>query len=308
MDAPATYVPPPGATIRERQNDIVALRLLLAQRRLHSQAKFWQEFRWLGVLVVGVAAPVLSVIWPSLAVAMGALAGAWLFLGRTLLAWRVGVLTTRAVAIQEAFDQYIFEMPSSVSRSSLPSVEDISTIVGPDADVPSSAESEGLLNWYPVEEANSGSVVVAIAQRSNAAYSDRLLRSMVAISTAAFVAWAIVLLSLSLVVGLSLETFLVGVVLPVLPAGLDAAEYLWSIRCAARDRADLARSIEDRLKGDEESPIRSQDLLVWQSSMYELRRTMPLVPDLLYRVTRKSNEAAMHSAAKQLGRRARGDK
>lgn len=86
MSEMSDYTPPTSEAIAERQNDDDALRLLLAQRRQYTRAKRWQGARWIGLLVLGVAAPFVSVLVDGSAVAVGAITGAWLFIGRTWLA------------------------------------------------------------------------------------------------------------------------------------------------------------------------------------------------------------------------------
>jgi hypothetical protein len=283
-----------------RQDDDNALRLLIAQRRLYRRAKRWLGFRWLGMLVIALAAPVISVIWPQLAVATGAVAGVWLFVGRTLLEYAQSAVTAKAAAIQERFDFYVFGMPSSISRSDLPSPEDIASVAGPDSGLAALGREERLYQWYPISENDSGLVSVAISQRANAAYAGRLLSTTALVWAVATAVWTIALVIVSVMAGLSLVTFLAGVLLPLLPAFLDVAQYLVGIRRAARDRDDLARSIEGRLRGVG-GAITPDDLLVWQARLYELRRSTPDVPDLIYKLQRKANERAMHSAARQLG-------
>jgi hypothetical protein len=68
---PLDYAPPAAAAIKARQDDPDALRYLIAQRRIHSKAKFWQGVSWIGLLLIGLAAPVVSVIWSDLALLMG---------------------------------------------------------------------------------------------------------------------------------------------------------------------------------------------------------------------------------------------
>lgn len=307
MTTSPEYNPPTSETIASRQNDADALRLLIAQRRVHTTAKQWQSFHWSGLLLIGVAAPFVAVIWPSLAVVMGAIAGVWLFLGRTLIAWQVSRLGTRAAAIQEALDHYVFEMPTSVERSAFPSLEDVSKLAGPDATLTKVAKAEDLLDWYPIDERNGGAVSVAVAQRANAAYADRLLRTLVIIWIVVAALWAVGLIAVSAVLGISLVTFLAGVLLPVLPAALDIVEYVHGIRRAASDRGELARAIEKRVKAASTEPLDPQDLLVWQGQLYDLRRSTPQVPDRLYQLARRGNERAMHDVAGQLGRAARGE-
>lgn len=296
------YNPPNSSAMKARQNEPHALRLLIAQRRMYRRAKRWVAARWLGMIVIGLAAPVISVIWPSLAVVAGAVAGLWLFLGRTLLVLIQASITSKAAAVQEQFDFHVFDMPRATGRSSLPSLEEIAAIAGPDDQVDVVAAKEKLLDWYPINDADAGPVSVAIAQRANASYTDSLLRTTAIAWTAATAIWVVVLVIASLLAGLSLSTFLLGIALPVLPAFLDVVQYVIGVWRSARDRADLARAIEGHLGA---GSVQGDDLLVWQDRMYELRRSAPEVPDLLYKLKRRVNERAMHSAARQLGDKAK---
>jgi hypothetical protein len=293
------YLPPTSKRIAERQNDDTALRLLLAQRRLYSRAKKWQGLRWIGLLLLGVAAPFVSVIWPATAVTIGGVTGAWLFVGRTILAWAETRAMTKAAAVQEELDIYIFDMPRTINRTAMPSLEDIAALVGPTDEIRSSAAKEKLLDWYPIDVRSSGTETVAIAQRANASYTDRLIRTSVFVWAAVTIAWLALLIVVAALSKLAFGLILLGVIFPVLPAALDVLEYLRSTWRAARDRGDLARTIEARLK-DKNDRVSGQDLLSWQVQMYDLRRTTPQLPDWLYKLTRKRNEAAMHSAADQL--------
>jgi hypothetical protein len=109
----------------------------------------------------------------------------------------------------------------------------------------------------------------------------------------------------SLVGNLTLENFILGVFLPVLPAILDVVQYVVGVWRSAADRADLARAIEERL--DDDTPPDPQELLVWQERIFELRRAAPEVPDFIYKLRRPTNERAMRSVVEQLSRRARGE-
>jgi hypothetical protein len=101
MSTHTDYEPPSSATIKERQNKPDALRLLIAQRRLYRKAKRWLGLRWIGMVIIGIAAPVVAVAWPTSAVVAGAIAGSWLFVGRTVLLWAQGSLTVCAASVQE---------------------------------------------------------------------------------------------------------------------------------------------------------------------------------------------------------------
>lgn len=301
------YTPPAtGETLLRRQDELDALRLLIAQKRLYSRAKRWVAIRLFGMLVIGLAAPVVAVIWPQSSVVVGSIAGAWLFLGRTLLMHAQKKSTEQAAAVQEQFDFYVYEMPSGTPRPELPSLEDISSAAGPDDQLIAIAEKEAMLGWYVVAPDDPGEVAVAIAQRSNAAYSYRLLRFTGVIWSVVAVLWAAALTAVCIVTGLSLVTFLLGVLLPLLPAFLDVTDYIVGIVRSAEDREALYREIESRI-GSKDEPIVGEHLRVWQESLFELRRDTPTVPDITYKLERRKNEAAMSAAAAQLSKRARSE-
>ncbi|OZB84326.1 MAG: hypothetical protein B7X32_07540 [Microbacterium sp. 13-71-7] len=235
---------------------------------------------------------------------LGSIAGAWLFLGRTLLMYVQKKSTEEAAAVQEQFDFYVYKMPAGTPRPKLPSLEDISLVAGPDSDLADVAAREKMLGWYVVADDDPGEVAVAIAQRSNAAYSYRLLRLTGIIWSVVSVLWAAALTTICVVTGLTLVTFLLGVALPLLPAFLDVTEYIVGIIRSAKDREALYREIESRV-GNGDDPITGENLRVWQESLFELRRDTPTVPDFIYKLQRRKNEAAMSSAAAQLSKRAR---
>ncbi|MBF6445962.1 hypothetical protein IU434_28585, partial [Nocardia farcinica] len=156
------HIVPDSRHIADNQNEVGALRLLLAQRRLYSMSKRWLGFRWLGMLVIAVMAPPVAVIWPKLAVIAGAVAGLWVFLGRTILLQLERNRTEQAAAVQECFDFMVYGMPSSGRRPELPSLEAISLLAGPDDSIESKAQKEKLLDWYPIDRQQRGIVTVAI--------------------------------------------------------------------------------------------------------------------------------------------------
>lgn len=303
MTPSPNYKPPGSKAIERRQDEPDALRLLIAQRRLYSRAKRWLGARWIGMLIIGIAAPVVSVLWPSLAVPSSAVAGVWLFLGRTFLLNRQTTITAQAAAVQEQFDLLVFGIPEVTQRPTLPTLEDIAAIAGPDDQLRQVAVEEELLGWYPIDEKLTGVNTVAIAQRANASYTNRLLRTTAIVWACATGVWIVALVVTSVAVGLELPQFLLGIVFPVLPSFLDVVQYVTNVRRSASEKGALASTIEEGLIGSD--PVRPEDLLVWQSQLFDLRRSAPEVPDFIYKLTRPKNEQAMETAARQLGDRTR---
>ncbi|WP_407334679.1 S-4TM family putative pore-forming effector [Dietzia kunjamensis] len=293
------YEVPTSAEMLAAQNATESLRLLVAQRALYSKSKRWMGLRWIGMAAIAILGPILSVFFPGTAVVAGAVAGLWIFLGRTTLSLCERRQVDQAASLQELFDFRVFGMPNTGARSTTPPIEEINLLSGDDTELQQRVNSQKLRNWYPMDEEQDGLVSVAIAQRANASYADRLLRTTARVWTWIVVVWAAVIVSAGLVVEVALSDFILAMVLPLLPAFLDIWEYRRLIARAADDRRDLAAAIEQKL-ADGADNLQSQDLLVWQARLFDLRRDAPQVPDFIYWLKRKQNERAMKSAAHQI--------
>lgn len=299
-DRAPLYRPPATASMISRQGDIPALRLLLAQRKLYNRAKRWSFLRWIGFSVIGVAAPILTVILPRAAVVVGAIAGIWIFLSRTWFSSAEQARAAKAAHVQEQFDQLVFGMPDRVRRMPAASMEEVASLAGNDQLVAAEARKDRLAGWYPFDARLNGAMSVAIAQRANAAYSERLLSANANVWLATTLAWSGAAVLVSVIVGLTLSAFLLGVALPLLPALLDVWEQYRSTRRAGEARRAMAGSIEEAVRDQAERDIAPEDLLVWQDQLYDLRRRSPQVPNLVYRRARARNEQAMITAAAEL--------
>lgn len=292
-----SYSPPSAAEIKTEQDTAEALRLLLAQRRLYSQSKRWLALRLIGIGVIGIAAPVVAFVWPSSSVVMGAIAGVWIFLSKTVFLATERRMAARAAAIQELFDVTVFKMPELTTRSPMPTLEDIAKLAGPDDQLMAAAKKERLLGWYEVNVEDAGAVAVSICQRTNAAYSADLLKTSARLWLGIVCAWGIILIAVSWILKFSFSDFLMGVAFPLLPAFLDAVTYRQGIRRATSEREAFSSEIQDKLLKDE---VTGEDLIIWQTAMYGLRRNLPQVPDFVYKMMRPGNEATMKSVARQL--------
>src|SRR5687768_1647236 len=124
-DAIDPYEPPTAGEIALRQDTDAALRLLISQRKLYSKGKRFLALRMWGMGVIAIAAPLIAFIWPDAAVAGGAIAGAWLALGRTFFKQVEERHARQGAAVQELFDAYVFKMPNIALRPQTPPLEEI---------------------------------------------------------------------------------------------------------------------------------------------------------------------------------------
>jgi hypothetical protein len=289
--------PATAARILHRQDELRALSWLLAQRRLYSRAKRWNYVRVFGIGIIALGAPIVTVIDPALAVVVGAVAGAWIFLARTIFLGGERRSARQAANIQDAFDTFVFDLPSNPTISSEP--ERIADILHDD-DVEQYAQKEHLLKWYSIDPDLPLIPAVAISQQSNLAYSERLLRHHANIWVIIGAAWGLIAVVIGIAFKLTLAQFLMGIVLPVLPAVLDARELWHAALSAANDRLRLSDSVAQRIRAWPSHSIKRDELRNWQDQLYILRRDSPLVPDVLYRWTRSKNERAMSARASEL--------
>ncbi len=294
-----SYEPPTPEEMQGTQNGDPALQLLVAQRLTYTKAKRYLIARLVGMLLIAVVAPIAGAIWSNVAVLCGAAAGLWIFAGRTTLTTRQLNLIDQAAALQEKFDALVFAMPDRAEREHMPSLEDIDKLVGSRTEVKRSAQVEKLRDWYPFTPGSDPCTSVAACQRANVSYSDSLLRTTARIWRLCVLAWAVVALALSLALHASVADLLLIVALPLLPAFLDIVEFTRNYDSASHSRRTTAGEIEDVIVRGRATPSASQ-LLVWQERIYELRRTTPLVPDVVYWLHRKKNERAMNTVATQL--------
>ncbi|GAA1559666.1 hypothetical protein GCM10009789_11280 [Kribbella sancticallisti] len=191
-------------------------------------------------------------------------------------------------------------MPDQITRTPSASMEEVSSLTGDDQTVLNQAKKEKLTGWYPFDDRLNGLEAIAIAQRANAAYSERLLNVNGNVWLSTTVLWSCAAVIASLIVGLSLPEFLLGVALPLLPALLDVWEQYRSTRRAGLTRRTMASDIEAFVRGQSSRQLAAEDLLVWQSQVYDLRRTSPQIPNLVYKGMRDRNERAMNAAATEL--------
>lgn len=288
-----TYTPPEKSkSILKRQNDPKALRLLIAQRRAYSIAKRWLAFRVAGVFVIAIMGPILTILYPSIALPVAAISGAWIALGRTALQWIENRVVTIAASIQEQFDFYVYGMPASLKRRSSSIDKYIALAAKTDSEILKKSKKEEIFDWYEgIDGDLPGVYGVALSQKTNAFYSSSLLKTAICVSIFSIVLWTISLVIFCSLREIPMGVFIVGALLPLLPAYLDIVDFLKGVAMSDRGYSNLSISISKKLDESSEA-VTSQNLLVWQENLFNLRSRLPIVPDWLYKFKRKENEGA----------------
>jgi hypothetical protein len=296
-----TYMPPPPSQVNETQNQDAQLRLLLAQRRLYSRAKIWSNVRVFGLGIVAIASPLFVAVWPELATAAASVAAVWFALNRLFFRPAERRHATRAATIQEQFDTNVFSMPTIAVRDPRVLPEEINRLAGKRTVRNKAYSLEHLRDWYPINLNVDGRVAIAIAQRGNLAYTEELLRRSANAWVSLLIIWAVIAGGIGLIFNFSLESFLLAIVLPILPPSLDAVDEWQLVRAAGKERRALTLEIQDAILNDSANPINPDQLIGWQAQLFALRRDAPLVPDWLYWWLRSGIEQEMKDAANALG-------
>ena len=288
--------PNSGNQIAERQRSPEAIELLRAFHHAHGTAKHWHMARLAGTVLVALAAPVVIIFAPSLEHPLGAIAGAWVLASRLVLRPAQERATRFAVAVQEVFDQQVLGLPPATA-SRPPAYEQVHQQArrcksAPDPD------------WYSVRPQVPPGAAVLIAQRSGTVWSRRLSQEWAAVLAGLAAGWTVLTVMIAALRGATVGQFLIAVLLPMLPALLDATDLCQAHWRAAAERSELEAALDEHLEqaahGHRPSP---QDLRVLQDEINRQRLTQPPVPNWYYKLRRASYETSMRAAAERLAHR-----
>jgi hypothetical protein len=288
--------PDSGNRIAERQRSPEAVELLRAFRHAYGTAKHWHAARLAGTVLVALAAPVVIIFAPSLEHPLGAIAGAWVLASRVVLRPAQERVTRFAVAVQEMFDQQVLGLLPATAPPP-PAYEQVHQQArrcqhNPDPD------------WYSILPQVPCGPAVLIAQRSGAVWSRRLYQEWAVVLAVLAGGWTVLTVIVAAVRGATVGQFLIAVLLPMLPALLDATDLCQAHWRAAAERSGLEAALDQRLDAAAQGGAAAPgDLRTLQDEINRQRLTQPPVPDLYYRLRRASYETSMCAAADRLADR-----
>lgn len=259
---------------------------MAAARRLYSTAKLWRRVRVLGAALLVALAPVAAST-TSVRNGLGIAAPLW------LLASAIGGQLERhfkreAVLHQEHFDTDVFLLGWNPSLGRRHDEMEVTLA----ANKTKKRHRDGVERWYPVSEGADGTPAILACQRGNLVWG-RQLHALQRWVVLAVVAVAVLYgIAVSLAADASLEDYLVGVVLPSTPAVILAIESFTANAGAVVERSRLLNYLDDL----ERREPRKDDARAVQDRIFEIRLRSPLLPDLLYRVTRARYNQALEDA------------
>ncbi|MDQ2812355.1 MAG: S-4TM family putative pore-forming effector [Actinomycetota bacterium] len=288
--------PDSGNRIAERQRSPEAVELLRAFHHSYGSAKHWHAARLAGTVLVALAAPVVIIFAPYLEHPLGAIAGAWVLASRLVLRPAQERATGFAVAVQEMFDRQVLGLPAARTPQP-PAYEQIHQQAR-------RCRSDPDRDWYSVRPQLPSGSAVLIAQRSGTVWSRRLYQEWAVVLAALAGGWTLLTVIVAAARGATVGEYLIAVLLPMLPALLDATDLCQAHCRAAAERSGLEAAIDQRLDAAAQGRGPAlEDLRTLQDEINRQRLTQPPVPDWYYRLRRASYETSMHAAAGRLAER-----
>jgi hypothetical protein len=280
--------------IRETQNAEDSLRSRIAANHFYERAK-WIHFGGASVaIVLALASPLVLLFRPNWGPTLGAIAGAWIFASRIFFEPYKRDFQLKGATAQERFDCAVLDLDWNDSLVRRLSEEEVR------AASRSMKNLDKSRDWYPAQVELDWPRSVLLCQRANAVWARRQHRTYARVVIRVTFGWAIVGALIAVLHSASLGEYLVTILLPSLPAFLDASE-LSRVHAAAASARQLVEDQADALlQGGSASP---QDLRELQDQLFNLRREAPLVPQWFYKMIRPGFEEDMEFAAEQLSKR-----
>jgi hypothetical protein len=286
-------------SISELQNRTESLDLLRADTRFYLRAKRLHALRVAGTLVLALLAPVILFWKPNWGDVVAALAGAWVLVGRTVLSWFEDRSVQKAVTVQEQFDVEVFGLEWNDGLAG-PRVapEDVHTA----AQKVQGKRIERLRDWYPDADAAPWPLNVILCQRSSAVWGRRGHYWYALFVLGLGIAWFVAGLAMTAAAHVTLTGYLVKVFLPSQPAFLDTIDLFRGHLKQSQAKEALELKTTDLWNYGVANPglVSEQDCREVQDQTYMLRRRGVQIPQLIYRLRRKQDEAAMRAAAARL--------
>lgn len=293
---PAPAAPRAPNHIATRQNTERSLDLIAAYSRRYKTAARWRRLRVLGTYSLALLTPLLGLLWPGRAALIGALAAAWLVIGRTVFSYIEQTYSARAADIQEILDTELFGLPwnGAVAGRQDRVREDI-------AEAAPHRRQPTHRNWYNAVDATPWPADVLLCQLQNVAWGRRNHRAYLPYLVACGL--ALVLLDLAWAIGrdMSVYDFLILLFLPTAPALLDLADLILSHHRHGQAKGrteDNIRELLQRLTGGEQ--IDRDECRRVQDAIYQLRCTGPRIPAWFYRHHRPKDHAVLAASLDDL--------
>lgn len=290
-------------TIYEAQNEDKHINQLAAQRQIYLQAKRIQ------FLLFIIAVPLTVAIFfagnfISKLQTFAAIWGAVITLLEIVSSNIESGLRTKAAKIQELFDCEVLQLPwNDINSGEKPDIQDI--LINSEKHLSVAGNRDRLINWY-FEKPDCLSIPYSrvISQRSNLNWDSHLRRRYAKFIFISFAILSAVIITIGFIQELSLKTFCIYWLLPLMPA------YIWGYlqNRLHREAAQNLDSIKQRLGKiwDDifnlklKSENLESDARFVQDQIYNSRKNSLVIPERVYNFFQPKDQTIMHKTANQL--------
>lgn len=276
------------------QNKEKNLRRLAAQRQLYSDAKksFYFQVFFSGIVVVclTIMSYVLSADFYVYIIFAVILIEVLDKIVNKKLKEKIEV----AASIQEEFDCIVLDIPFNKIKFNKRDLSDVVYTYSKKY-LDKKGNFHALTNWYTgVKEGDSPySKIVCI--KTNCRWSkelrenySRLIKTLVAVVLC-------LLIFIALIVGLTVESFLVSILLPFLPLATLAYNIVNENSATIDTLKNMQMKLEgilEKIKYNANYPLDkfNEDVRILQDSIFEHRKNITIIPDFIYRLSREEYE------------------
>jgi hypothetical protein len=289
-----------ASSIPQRQNDDEFVSARAAARAAYSAVGRIRFLRTTGTVGLAVAAPLVSVLWPSTTGITASVAAVWLVAGRTLMKNWERSWQEKGRKFQEYYDSRLFRIDWNTALAGrMDAVREEMAACRPRGDSPRDRD------WYESVPAIPWPYDVLACQMQNALWGRRNHRAYANLLWGLFAATCVAVALVGALKHLELEDLLLKLFLPVAPALVDLSELPREHRGAEQAKEKTGDTIADlRDQCEAGRPVTAEDCREIQDAIYHLRGTNPAVPSWFHRRLRRkvtaANEAAMRTLKEQI--------
>jgi len=283
------------------QNENLQLERLAAQRQLYTSAKNVMQIKFFLTIPILILLSIITFLVPTLKI-WYAFYGIFLVLINAAILNPFEIsLKKQAATIQELFDCEMFQLPwPKWKLNEKPDPELIQKEVT--NYIKKNHDFSALQDWYPKQiEKLPHSFARLLCQRINLKYDADLRRHYTTRLLILFILVGIIIVSLGIFSGLTIETFILAMLAPLLPLiiwGMDeysknihAADHLENLKRLSEQLWNLSISSSiSREQFDRES----RDL---QNEIFDCRKNNPLIFDWIYNRMKDPQQDQMYKSA-----------
>jgi hypothetical protein len=288
-------------TIPTDQNKAESIEVLRASRQVYDQAKMIGTIQRVLAVSSALIGPVVSAFWPAARVWAGLYGAIALLIDVIFLEPSAKMKQATGAKIQEQFDTKIYDLPWNCAKVGRP--PDPETVVNLAAKHQKKhPDLKTLVDWYPTAV---GQLPIEYArlvcQRSNMRWDSALRRTFCSIFLIVLMAMWVVGSVYALAASYDMASFVLSVVVPLLPASVQ----LWREYKRQEESADDSERAKEYLERLWDRAINNslppsdltQEARILQDELYDRRRRAPPIPRFLYKRTRHKYEEQMKRAA-----------